>query len=431
MHRTFSFLMVLLAASAAKAENVAGPSSITLTQLVSAALADNPNLIAVQAKWEALKNKPSQVGALANPMFTFRGMDMANGGDFADTNEKRYEVEQSFPWFGKRGLQRQAAEKEAEAMQYEVETMARNMVMEVKETYYELYSVQQVLKITQDEADVLRRLETVAQSVYAAGQSGQQDVLKAQAETTMLKPRILELEAQINALKSKLNVLLGRSADAPIEVAAPAGFPEVDEDAMALRAIAGENRPEIEQAGANLARSQIERRLMGREVFPDYRLGAEYRTFRNEDPSMAMFMVGIDLPIWQSKYRAGVKEAERMVASNQAALQAARIQAGLDVQQAYFNVKSAREAFSLYRTTLILQAQSRFDASEASYRAGTVSFLDLLESQRFLFRARVMTAMAESNLGIQLARLERALGTDLKSGSLENTPVTPQGAEHE
>jgi outer membrane protein TolC len=316
-------------------------------------------------------------------------------------------------------------------MQYEYESMALDTVLEVKETYYELCSAQQVLKIALDEAGVLMRLETAAQSVYASGQSGQQDVLKAQAETTMLKPRILELEARINGLKSKLNVLLGRSADAPIEVAAPLGFPELDKDAATLRAIAEENSPEIEQAGASLARSKIERRLMGREYFPDYRLGAEYRTFRNEDPNMVMFMVGMDIPVWRSKYRAEIREAERWVASSQAALEASRQQVGLDVQQAYFNVKSAREALGLYRNTLIPQAQSRFNASEAGYRGGTVSFLDLLESQRFLLNARVMAAMAESNLGMQLARLERALGTDLKPGSPESAPVTHQGAEHE
>lgn len=411
MSKAFLVLFALLTAATGGEENAVSPSPTTLMELVSVALVNNPNLLAAQARWEAMKNKPSQAGALANPMFAFRGMDRTDGGDFPDANEKRYEVEQSFPWFGKRGLQRQAAEKEAEAMQYEYETMTRDTVMEVKETYYELRSLRQVLRITREEADALQRLETLAQSLYAVGQSGQQDALKAQAETTLLKPRILELEAQINALKSKLNVLLGRPANEPIEVADPPDFPQVSEDAEALRRIA-ETRPEIEQAKANLARSQIERRLMGWERFPDYRLGAEYRTFRNEDSSMAMFMVGMDLPIWQSKYRAGIKAADRMAASSEAALEAARKQAELDAQQAHFNVKSARETLNLYRSALIPQAQTRFDASEASYRAGAVSFLDLLDSERFLLNARVMAAMAESNLGIQLARLERALGTD-------------------
>jgi cobalt-zinc-cadmium efflux system outer membrane protein len=68
----------------------------------------------------------------------------------------------------------------------------------------------------------------------------------------------------------------------------------------------------------------------------------------------------------------------------------------------------------LYKTALVPQAEARFNASEAGYRTGKVDFLDLLESERFLLNARVMTVMAEGNVGMQLARLERAVGTDLK-----------------
>ena len=56
----------------------------------------------------------------------------------------------------------------------------------------------------------------------------------------------------------------------------------------------------------------------------------------------------------------------------------------------------------------------RFSASEAGYRTGKTDFLDLLESERFLLNARVMAAMAEGNVGMELARLERAVGTELK-----------------
>jgi cobalt-zinc-cadmium efflux system outer membrane protein len=408
-------LMFVWVGFTAMAADTPEANPLSLEQLVSIALDNNPNLLSAQARWDATKNKPARAGALANPMFTFRGMDMMDGGDFPDTNEKRYEVEQSFRWFGKRGLQKQAAEKEVQAMQHEYETMIRDIILDVKETYYELCAAQQILKIAKDEENVLNHLEVVAQSVYAGGKGGQQDVLKAQSELTLLKPRLLEYESQINALKSKLNVLLGRSATAPLSVIVPTGFPEVDVDIDFLRRIASDNRPEIARAGADLDRSQIERRLMAKEFYPDYRVGAEYRTFETDEPNQAMFMVGIDIPIWQNQTRAGVREAERMIVSSRSALEAARKQADLDVQQSAFNVKAARQTLNLYRNTLIPQAEARLRASEAGYKTGTESFLDLIESERFLLNAKITAATAEANLGKQLARLERALGTDLKN----------------
>jgi len=74
------------------------------------------------------------------------------------------------------------------------------------------------------------------------------------------------------------------------------------------------NRAEIARA-AELDRSQIEKRLMAKSIIRITSRG-EYRSFSDNEPDMVMFMVGVDLPIWQSKYRAGVKEAERTIDSN-------------------------------------------------------------------------------------------------------------------
>ena len=51
------------------------------------------------------------------------------------------------------------------------------------------------------------------------GEATQQDVFKAQAEISMLKPRMLEFEQQQTALKAKLNLLLDRPADSPLGLA--------------------------------------------------------------------------------------------------------------------------------------------------------------------------------------------------------------------
>ena len=40
--------------------------------------------------------------------------------------------------------------------------------------------------------------------------------------------------------------------------------------------------------------------------------------------------------------------------------------------------------------------------------------MDLLESERFLLNARTMAAMAEGNLGMQQARLERTAGKNFE-----------------
>jgi cobalt-zinc-cadmium efflux system outer membrane protein len=109
-----------------------------------------------------------------------------------------------------------------------------------------------------------------------------------------------------------------------------------------------------------------------------------------------------------------------MVESAKFSLEAAERQTAADVQAAFFRLQSAQRTFDLYDKSIITQAEARFDASEAGYRTGRVGFLELLESERFLLDTRVAAAMAEGQLGMALARLERATGLDLMSGSPSN-----------
>lgn len=389
-------------------------SDVTVEALVAAALRENPALKQQQAKWEAMLERPAQADALPNPMLKYSGMDMASGGTWPDTNEKRIMVEQEFPWFGKRGLREGIARKDAEAMQRELDSMTREVVMMVKESYFELYAVQQVMASTRKDEAVLQRMAKIAETMYSTGERVQQDVLKSKTEITLLRQRLLELDAQENALKAKLNTLLNRRADAPLGSAVTPPPTDAIFAADALFALAATNRPEVKAAQAQIERYELERRLMVKESAPDYRLGLEYRDIGDSD-AMVMFTVGIDLPVWRSKYRAGVREAEKLKASSQAAREAAEQNSAFDVQDAYFKLLTAQRTLALYRSELIPQAEARFNASESGYQTGKVDFMDLLESQRFLLNVRVMAAMTEGNIGVQFARLERAVGADLKS----------------
>ena len=408
----FLFLILLLIPAVLRAEPVEIASSLTLDQLVATALAENPQLKASRTKVEAMEERPAQEQALPNPMFKYSGMDATNRGTWPNTNEKRFMLEQPFPWFGKRGLKGQIAKKDAIAEAHMYEAMTREVVMMVKESYFDLYAVQQSLTITRTEEDVLNRMAKIAETKYGTGTASQTDVLKAQTEITMLQQKRFELEQQEATLKAKLNQLLNRRADAPLGFAVTAPVEAFDLTFDQLLSAARKYRHELQYAQTEIERNKLSRDLMKKESFPDYTLGVEYRNIGNAE-DMVMFTVGIEFPIWQNKNKAGVREAEKMIDSSTAALQATQQQIGFDVRDAGFKLVTARRSLDLYRKQLIPQAKMRFESSEAGYRTGKVDFLDLLESERFLLNARVMAVMAEGNVGMELARLERAVGTDL------------------
>lgn len=395
----------------ARAQEMVERDNFTLAEAVEIAVRDNPLIISLRAKLDAMLEIPVQAKALPNPMLIYSGMDMTEGGRWPDTGEKRIMLEQGFFWLGKRKLRAEIATHDAEIMQRELEATTLSVVMMVKENYFDLLAVQRVMAITHDEEEVLNRMAMIAETMYTTGGQSQQDVLKARTEITMLKQKLLELEIQETTLRARMNTLLGRRADLPLGLVElpPSKMPDVD--ARQLFVLAEQNRAEIKGAEAAIQRSQNKCELMKKEFWPDYRLGVEYRDF-SQGENMVMVTVGFDLPIWKSKYRASVREAEKMIESSKAALVAMQRDISFEVQDAYSRFRSAQLELDLYVTELIPQAEARFKASEAGYRAGKVDFMDFLESERFLLSARTMAAMAVGKVGMQSARLERALGVE-------------------
>jgi outer membrane protein TolC len=414
-------LAFILVCAAAWGEPQEIASSLTLEQVVDTALLNNPQVRAMQAKWDAARERPVRERTLPNPALMLKEQNAIDNFQFPKNQETRVGIEQAFPWFGKLRLRGDVAEQDARIVHREHETMELDVVGSVKEAYFDLYAVQRSSSITRVEEDVLKHIETIAESKYATGEASQQDVLKAQAELTMLRQRLLELEQQETTAKAKLNLLMNRSADSPLGLAVTAPATESETDSGRLFAHAQKTRPEIQRAQAEVQRNEAQRNLMKREFFPDYRLGLEYAHMNSGytdfagSENLVMVTFGFDLPIWRTKYRAGLREAEKMLESSRNSLEAAEKQISYDVQDARFKLLTAKRTVDLYKTSLIPQAEARFKASEVAYRTGRVNFLELLESERFLLNARVMEAMAEGQVGMGAARLERAIGTDLKN----------------
>ncbi len=418
--------VALFFTGSARGESSSKISPLTLPQLIDRALQNNPGLQAARAEQEAFAARQRKAGALPNPMFKYSGMDAADSSSFPDSNEKRFEVEQSFPWFGKRsGLSRIAA-READIMQCEYETKALETLSMVRETYYELCGADLALKVLHSENEVLHRMEKTSQARYQTGQTGQQDVLKAQAELTMLSQKILEFEGRRAAAAQKLNSILNRPSGMALDV--EPGFPKLGDslDVESALAAAEKMRPEIRAAVLKVEQQKTERALMQKEYFPDYTLGAEYRNLADQE-DLLMFSVGVDLPLWLGKNRAGTRETGKMIETSENELTAVRNQVDWEVHDAHFRLKTARETLGLYDQKLIPQAQARFKASEAAYESGQADFLDLLESEQFLLNARLMKVMAEADYGVQWARLQRIVGSDLH----DITSTQQGGQKHE
>ncbi|MCE9613114.1 MAG: TolC family protein [Lentisphaerae bacterium] len=406
---------VLALPAMAAVSDSAAPATLTLDRALAQALEASPDLGAGMQNAAGMTARIDQAGALPNPMLRFGAMDPASSYGFPDTSEKRIEIEQRFPWFGKNGLRRDMAARTAEAAEHDAATTRRELILRVKETYYSLYITQQTLALARDELPVLEQLADTTRSRYATGTAGQADVLAAETEITLLRRRLIQLEHEEMHVWAQLAQLRNQSPDEATPAQAVSPPPEIAPPELdTLLALAAQSRPEIAAARSRREEARLARRLMQKESLPDYALGVEYRDYADARDDL-MVSVGVELPIWQGRNHAAIRESEHMAAAADDMLESTEREVEHDVADAYHMLESTTHLRSLYRSALIPQAQARYAALAAGYGAGEAPFRDLLESARLVLEARVMDVMNAGETGLALARLERAVGADLAS----------------
>ena len=86
----------------------------------------------------------------------------------------------------------------------------------VKENYYQIYSVDNALLIVDKNIRILADFTTLTETRYEVGKGAQQDVFKAQLESSRLLDLRLALEQQRRSLEANLKTLLNRPVNTPV-----------------------------------------------------------------------------------------------------------------------------------------------------------------------------------------------------------------------
>jgi len=399
----------------------AEPSADLLASLVEEALANNPEVKASEARWQTFSERVRQAGVLEDPMLMLKVQNLLVRDPIAFDREvmtaKVLGISQAFPFFGKRALQREGAEKEAEASRWTLEERKLELRRMVKEAWYQLFFVSHSQKIVEKNIGLLDDLTRFTETMYGAGQGQQQDVFKAQVERSKMEDMRIVLQQKQRSLVATLNALLYRPADSVIATVPVVELVPLIAKAEELETLAEENRPLIRTLVAQLDKARVSRRLADKEYYPDFTVSLEYM---QRDPAMEeegydMYGAGVtfNLPLQRERRHAMVAEAESETRMAQEELNLLRNQIRFGIADVLARLERSRKLAELYRGGIIPQAGHSLEAAMAAYRVGKADFMNLLDSQMdlFNFEREYYDAVAEHQM--QLARLEGVVGKEL------------------
>lgn len=385
---------------------------VRLADLLEEARKNNPELRAAAAQARAAASSVSPAGAFEDPMLMVQFWNMPVD---LSTVPVMVQLTQPIPLGGKRAARRDAAEAQSRMARADAATKGRDVEAEVAKSYFDLFMADRALEIDGEIERTLRSLAAAAEARVTAGKSDQVDSLKAETQLLKLKADEETVAGDRAAANARLVALLNREPGTQLgPTTVPAVIPRLPLEAE-LRQHALENRPELASLNATVAAAQAQLRLADAERIPDLSVFVgEMHSFRMPGVSDFLF-VGVqgNLPIFsRSKNEPRIAAARAQLDAATAGEQSLRNRIAAEVAQAHARVSVEERQVELHHR-LIPLARQTLESALASYSAGRIDFLTVLDSQRELQMHEMDLATHLAAYEQRVVELERAVGADL------------------
>jgi outer membrane protein TolC len=399
-------------------DQLAGPQPVQT--YVRFALAQNPAIHAARKRVESAAMRVPQAASLSDPMLDTIGWPFFPNVPQTASGRKTVDmmVSQEVPWRGKLATKAAAAEEEANVARAQLAAAELQTVEEVKRAYFELYFVQQAIRITEQDRQLLADLIEIAESLYRTGRTSQQDVLRLQAELSNVDGELVRLRQMQASAQADLAQVLHVSPDTPVGAETQLPGEEVPRDLERLYQQAIAARPELH---AMLAEIERDRRLVDLAQLnykPDFTFQfgwGEMTTNRALSPiadGLDDLTVGlsVNLPVYRKRLDAGVREAEAAALASARVYDQMKDETQRDVKSLFAQATSQRDLELLFRQSIIPKTEQAFQIAFGEYRVGETEFAELIGTWRELLRFHIAHVQLESQLRQTLASLERVVG---------------------
>ena len=400
-----------------------------LMTIYQEALLNNADLAAAQAdaraRQEALPQARSQllpnigIGAgAAREDLEINGV----GGDEYSTHY--YQASLTQPLFrANRWFDYQSAKSLSQQAELEFSATQQNLILEVSQAYFNVLRASDNLATAKAEEDAFERQQEQAQERFDVGLSARTDVLEAQAgydsaRATRLTAKT-NLDVSYQALTRLTNQdyesLYGISHELPVLPPSPANLQKWVETASAqnLNLLASRYAINSAQDGLRSSKAGYAPVVDAFVRYNDTNGGAEVARAGQTayDTELTSFGVELSMPLFTGGLTTSqVRESTYRLTQAEQLSEAQKRRVVESTRNLYRTVTSSVDEIDARRKAIV-SAKAALDATQTGYEVGTRNVVDVLESQRNLFRTVRDYNTARYNYIIDNLSLKQSAGT--------------------
>ncbi|MHB8769563.1 MAG: TolC family protein [Syntrophales bacterium] len=296
----------------------------------------------------------------------------------------------------------------------------QDLVLEVRTAYFSVLKAERILEVARQSLAQLQAHRAIAQSFFEQGMIPRNDLLVAEVEHANGRQFLLRAENGLEITRSRFNTLLRRPLSTPVAIVDDMGDRPYTKSVDDCIAAALERRPEIRAFALRRQQAGSQVKAARGEYYPSVSLVGNYAKFGDtpgvsgspyKDQENWYLMAVATWNFWEWG-RTRHRVAAVVSRENQAAdlLANVRDQVALEVKSAFLHLHESAKQIQV-ATAAIEQAEENFRISTERYREQVGTATDVIDAQTLLTKARTDRSAALGDFNINLARLERAMGS--------------------
>jgi NodT family efflux transporter outer membrane factor (OMF) lipoprotein len=359
-------------------------------------------------KLPKLSNAPATGGAAAAPL---TGQPFEAVAGFANLS---YEVD----LWGRIRRQFESANASEVASEEDRKAVELTVIGDTIQTYFDLCEAGANLAIAHDSVAIATSSLAIVSERFEKGLTTELELRRARALLAQVSAEVPEAELDRATAENKLAVLVGHTPDLHVEGKPPVEFTLPPSIPVGVPADLLGRRPDVRAAEARLASSNAQIGSVIAEFFPKLSLigyfgNATIMDFKTISNAASQFWIAgpsLSLPIFQGGLTyARYLEAKGHTAENEASYRQTILRAFSEVATSVAAIGAhERERDAL--AGQVAELSRAVELADVQYRAGFVTFLDVLDAQRVLLAARQSLVRAQRQILGDIVTLQRALG---------------------
>lgn len=390
------------------------PDVLKLSDALTLALRNSPELAAFSHKMRVAEARELQAGLRPNPEFEAEFENFAGSGPLSGTDalETTVSLAQAFPLGGDIKQRREVARYQSRLAGWDYEAARLEVLTEVTRRYIGALAGQRRVEVAREAMKLARQVQAATKKRIDAGDAPPIDAARASVPVATATVALKRAERELTATRKQLALSWGASK--PTFARLTGSLDELTSPPAAdqLVALINEN-PAVARWATEISARQAEVRLAKAEAVPDLTGVAGIRHDGAEDVRSLLVGISLPLPIFDRR-QGDIQAARQEEASARQRRREAELGLETMLSEAYVRLVNAHAEATALHDLALPPATEAFNVTQRAFEQGDLMFLDVLDAERTLVELRTQYLDALVAYHKAAAEIEGLIGQPLE-----------------